>query len=872
MEPRHALKLVAALVALAVPTAAAGAAPAPPPTPPVLAERGFVQLVAQTRHMPKNVARKRVRRALLRTAQAARKDSKGSPCRARKRLKSYLRKLRHVRVRPLRDRRPTGSSARGRLTARALWADAALLALPGARRCGGAKVSVTPTAKTTVLDSSERQLKLRIDLPPAHFVPHQVGGKDWMELEMEGMGNASRIGEPAVPSFSTLFGIPQGADVSIKVDASESFTLTGIDLYPSQPQPVDRAPDPTAKPPPEVFDEPPFQIDKAAYRSDSSFPSAPADTAALGSMRDLLVGRAGVSAGQYKPRSRTLKVFTSMTVTVSFGGASKGTFGSAAVIGNPWNVAFKDDYQALVNLQTILDHLDTSRIPLFCGEELLIVTSAALRPAANTLRASRSAMGYFSRVVEVGSGPGQVGATNTEIQAFIQRELTNPDCSLHPSYVILLGDSAQVPTFLVDNVASDLPYSLDGIGNDLFADVQLGRLPAPDLATADALVAKIDGYATTSPAPVGDDMLHHATVTSYFQPARPCVLNAGESGTPNCNANAGPVNGHTELDLTNHQDTRTFTKISEQVRNAMLGEGFAVDRVYTTDTPEVDPQFFDDGTPLPQALRRPGFAWDGDTDDVRGDWNDGRFLILHRDHGFHGGWSAPNFVLTDVPSLTNGTQLPVVFSINCASAMFDIPGDPSFVERIVNKPDGGAVAAFGDSRNSPSTTNSILTRGFFDAMFPNTIPDLGGLATRRLGDVLVRGKLYMESQVGAVSARSEHFLYGLFGDPTMQMWAAAPRRLKLDIIGADFRTIGNPRPGEPSFEVVIRFPVGGGDPPPEGTIATLLHDGEPIGRAVVGADGTATVRPDVQTDSKGLTVSYNQDGALPETDTVEGTP
>src|SRR4051794_37509260 len=150
MEPRYVLTLVATLVALAVPIATAGAAPATPATPQVLAERGFVQLVAQTRHMPKNVARKRVRRALLRTAQAARKDSQRNPCRARKRLKSYLRQLGNVKVRRLRDRRPIGSSARGRLTARALWADAALLALPRARRCGGAKASVTPSAKSTV--------------------------------------------------------------------------------------------------------------------------------------------------------------------------------------------------------------------------------------------------------------------------------------------------------------------------------------------------------------------------------------------------------------------------------------------------------------------------------------------------------------------------------------------------------------------------------------------------------------------------------------------------------------------------------------------------------------------------------------------------
>ena len=60
------------------------------------------------------------------------------------------------------------------------------------------------------------------------------------------------------------------------------------------------------------------------------------------------------------------------------------------------------------------------------------------------------------------------------------------------------------------NIASDLDYSLNGIGTDLFADVQLGRLPAPNIDAANALVTKLNTYVTTSPAPPGDDFFDHA--------------------------------------------------------------------------------------------------------------------------------------------------------------------------------------------------------------------------------------------------------------------------------------------------------------------------------------------------------------------------
>ena len=128
---------------------------------------------------------------------------------------------------------------------------------------------------------------------------------------------------------------------------------------------------------------------------------------------------------------------------------------------------------------------------MFCGEELLIVTSSELRPAANTLQSQRQAQGYLTRVQEVGARrrPDRHDAARRSSR-YIRSRL-NGGCLVKPSYVILFGNTAHVPTFLVPcspggnpadcNIASDLDYSLNGIGTDLFADVQLGRLPAPNL-------------------------------------------------------------------------------------------------------------------------------------------------------------------------------------------------------------------------------------------------------------------------------------------------------------------------------------------------------------------------------------------------------
>ena len=322
--------------------------------------------------------------------------------------------------------------------------------------------------------------------------------------------------------------------------------------------------------------------------------------------------------------------------------------------------------------------------------------------------------------------------------------------------MILLGNTDDVPTFHVPcgeggdpaqcDIASDLPYSLADAG-DYFADLQLGRLPAADLPTATALVEKLNRYATHAPAGLNDSFYRRAAVTSYFQPAYLCIPNAGAAEPANCYPQNGPVTGHFEVDVDNHRDTRTFTTTAETVRPGIVASGHAVDRLYSTDE-EATPEEYFDGTPIPPELRKPTFGWDAGSAEFLDTYNEGRFVILHRGHGFRDGWADPTLHSGHVPFLTNGTQTPVVFGVDCESARFDDPTHPSFVELQVTKPDGGAIAGFGDTRVSPHFPNTQLAIGFFDAMFPQTVPGFGGPGTRRLGDILVRGKNYLASQAG----------------------------------------------------------------------------------------------------------------------------
>jgi Peptidase family C25/Propeptide_C25 len=857
--------LAASIGVLAVAVPAVSAAPRAP-SPKAQATKRLNTLVKHTRKLPKRLATLRSKRVLVRLAKSAKRSSRRNPCKSVRTLRAYRRGLRRVRRPRLRSRAPTTSSVRGQLESDTLSANVALLALPRARRCGGRRVTVAQ-AKSDVLESDENHLRLRLSLPLPTFAAHQVGGSEYQQMLMEGTGETGDEGKPGLPILGQFFGVPEGANVTVSVNDTTGYDLSGINLFPHQPDPVDQgAP---GQPPLSDFLEDPFVKSKRAYRSRKPFPAKPAEGGLLGKMRDLNVGGVDLAGGRYKPKSRKLHVFTSLDVTVNFGGNNQGIFGDATVMNSPWEGYFARSYgRTVVNAATVAEKLRFGPAKPFCGEDMLVVTSPTLKPAADNFANARKAAGYHPRVVVVGAGPGQIGTTVNAIQTYILGEL-NADCEVRPSYVVLFGDTSHVPTWHVPckygvetpdcDIASDLPYSLDAPA-DLFADVMLGRIPAPDLDSANAVVNKIVGYETTAPAPAGDDFYSHTTVTAFFEPKYLCILNQGQSGEPNCKSKNGPVTGHYELDYTNHQDTRGFTKTAETIHNAMAATGLNVDRVYTTVDEDVIPEFYYDGTPIPAHLLRPGFGWNGTGADLLAHYNDGRALILHRDHGWHGGWADPTLHSGDVPSMVNGTQLPVVFGVDCSSAQFDIPGNPSFVERQVMKPDGGAFAGFGDTRVSPTWPNNHMAYGFFDAMFPDTVPNFGSEdATARLGDILLSGKARMAAKVDGDGEYQEHFLYHLLGDPSAQAWVDTPVNIDVSKIDVELIPIPIPDPGGSAFKIHVDMHDQAVATP---TVVTLYHRGEPVGRGIVG-QGAIDIVPEVPIGRDSLMTAFEQDKALP---------
>jgi hypothetical protein len=836
---------VTTVLALLVPVALAGAAPAAAqaPSPTTLTRNAVARLVADTNGLTPGQTDDRTRAALIATAAGIDRSSLRNPCRAIAQTTVYRRLLRAVDATTPTTARgePGPPSVRGKLDRDALAVDAGLKQFGKTRRCGGgAATARSATLDSRVARSSRKVLALRVRLPRARWEAFSGGGGDFVGLNMDNAEALGGVGDPGVPAFTRLFAVPRGARLAVRVSRVRGYALDGIEVMPKQEQAVDGLPPdfPSA----ETFADRPFEIDRRAYRARGRVPAKLAYVRTFGQMRDLTVAGVQIPGAQYDRRERSLFVFTSMDVTVTIKGGGKWLQDRVrTALETPFERIYA---QSLQNYRTVAGSpevrasgskdADAQEFVPACGEEYLIVTSPALRPAADRLAEAKKGAGYVVGIREVAPGTAA-----DDVRAFIRGELNNDNCT-RPSYVVLLGDTSHVPSFLevcpgIENcqVTSDLSYSLDGISTDAFADVMLGRIPANTLAVADATVAKIVNYQTQLPAPPGDDFYNHATVTANFE-------------------GLGP------------RDARGFTLSAERMRAGLRSRGHVVTRLNTAQS-TADVQLFKDNTPIPDELKRPATPWTDGRDQVVSELNAGRFLFVHRDHGSRLGWANPGINVNDIGRLnSNSTELPVVLAINCSSAGFQFPGNPSFDEQLLQRVGGGAVAVIGDTDVSPTVQNDQLTVGWADAMFPQTVPTFGSpQPLTRMGEILVAGKAYMAAQASAANQLTgqvyrEHLLWHLLGDPSMEIRSAEPVSFDATRLTAKFE---HRRDAFPVGDAPFRVRVTSTQPGTDGALATLKHAGEVIGRAPM-TGGVALITPSKRTDSASLSVSLERDGFI----------
>lgn len=675
-----------------------------------------------------------------------------------------------------------------------------LVHLPPGVTCPGFE-SFDAAAALNIHESDNKHFEASVSFGTALLQTVPGNGELWTQVQIPSLeSQAGAPGMPAVPTWRAFLAVPEGAKVRLNQVSPKIRQQIPLHLCPFQVQPGDeQLPSFDFR-----YADLPFQVNEAAYAQNEFYPSQVCTIGIVGQSRDVTIAQVSCAAGQYHPAAGAMRLFASIDFQVLFEGG-QGTFITEQTL-SPFEKSSESAMGTVVNQAVLRDHVatvDWEDLPCY-GEELLILTHPDFKEAAEDLADWKREKGISSTVVQVGNGT--TCDEGHEIDDLIERRYDH--CAVRPSYILLLGDAEYIPPARQDVDTSDAcgPCEDETTGSDygyamyprflfdIFPDFAVARIPVDTEDEAKLVVERIIRY--ESEPPFIDSLQGEPFYTTTAHAAAFQCCRMDQDGSPR-NGNPGT-------------DQRAFIETSEWVRDRLLGLGYAVERIYTETVDSggyclddlspctlqqaysgnTIPNRYHNGSRLPADLRSgSGFPWAGLTADIVSSFNEGRFLILQRDHGVAAGISHPVFNIHNLSSLANKEFLPVVYAVSCLSGYFDRETDAGipnecFMEQLLLLPGGGMVGGLAANRESPTWANNALTRGFYDATWPGILPEFGAEASkRRLGDILNHAKMYLLTQTGASqtagdisleAALGNLSLWHAFGDPTLEMWTANP--------------------------------------------------------------------------------------------------
>jgi PKD repeat protein len=179
--------------------------------------------------------------------------------------------------------------------------------------------------------------------------------------------------------------------------------------------------------------------------------------------------------------------------------------------------------------------------------------------------------------------------------------------------------------------------------------------------------------------------------------------------------------------------------------------------------------------------------------------NAGVSIINYCGHGSETSWGSTGFSNSNINGLTNGSKLPIIFSVACVNGLFSGSSD-CFAEAWLKKANGGAVMTMMSTINQPwdppmrgeDYFNDLLIGGYDYSAHPNQ----NGISTTEgrttIGSIAFNGLTLMCTESNTSSDWETAKTWHIFGDPSMQPRTDIPGDLtfsnNLVMVGIPFIT------------------------------------------------------------------------------------
>ena len=302
----------------------------------------------------------------------------------------------------------------------------------------------------------------------------QENGLDFTKISNWNEGEFLQIGKPSLPRFSRLIAIPDEGELSVEILSSEEEVISNIIIYPRQTLETENKPS--------SFE---FVIDEDFYADGELFPGKIAEIGEPAIMRDFRVANITINPFQFDPKTQELKIINNITVKINYSGRGGH---NTKITDKPLSRSFDKFYRStILNYEYYPNRDGEYQAPCYL---FIYPANMPNNQYFNNLVNWKHQKGFEVNTAST----SETGSSLNSIKNYIQNAYDNWDNP--PEYVCLLGDdggSFDIPTADLSGGEGDQFYTLLE-GNDILADVFIGRLSFNSLLEFETIVYKILSY------------------------------------------------------------------------------------------------------------------------------------------------------------------------------------------------------------------------------------------------------------------------------------------------------------------------------------------------------------------------------------------
>ena len=556
-----------------------------------------------------------------------------------------------------------------------------------------------------VVDITVSQIDEEIDLTYVisefQEIPVEIENQEYKIIRINDEPNILNQGSPDIPSICRSIVISDTEQMKINIVSTSYEEYSNVLIAPSKGNLL-RSVNP---------DEVPYEFGDV-YTQNAWYPDEIVNLREPYILRDYRAQVVEIFPIQYNPVTKVMRFYTDISIEVKPDGADNINCIYREEL--PTKVDF--DFKTIYNRHFINFGLSSRYDPVAEQGNLLIISYDDFIDEMQPFVDWKLMKGIPTEIVKV-SEIGNANAIKTYIQNYYY------DQGL--TFVLLVGDAAQVPTLSAGGYGSDPSYTYVA-GSDHYPDLFVGRFSAQN---SNQVITQVERSVEYEKFP--------QTTADWYNKATGVASSQG----------AG-IGDEGEADWEHMRNLRTllmdytYTEIDELYDGSQGGE----------DAP---------GNPTPTM--------------VADACNDGRSFINYCGHGSPYSWGSSGFSTSDINSLVNDNMLPYVTCVACNNGQFD-DYDECFCEawlRATNngEPTGG-IASTGSTKGM-SWAPPMDAQDEFTDLIVETYPDN---IKHTIGGIHYNGVMHMNDDYGS-SGIGETDTWHVFGDPSLWLRTDIPAEM-----------------------------------------------------------------------------------------------